>query len=81
MTLHDNHNRRRDREGGMGWGIPAAIFAILLIVGGLIYMNADTRTTTASTTTPTTTTSTTGPAGSQAPVRPPTTTPAPAPKQ
>ena len=81
MTMHDDNRRRGLRDdGGMGWGIPAALVAGVLIIGGLIYMNSDSRTTTASNTnTPATSTTTTGPAGSQAPARTPTTTPAPAP--
>ena len=80
MTMRDNDGRRRAgmREDGFGWGIPALIAAVLLIIGGLFYFNSDgMRTTTASNDRPAATQS--GPAGSQTPVRTPTTTPAPAP--
>ena len=83
MTMNDNDNRRRVgmRDEGFGWGIPAAVLAAILIIGGLFYMNSDNRTTTASTDRPGTATSTTttGPAGSQTPAQTPTTVPAPAP--
>jgi len=63
-------------ENGFGWGIPAAVLAAVLLIGGLFYMNSgDTRTTTASNDRPAVTQ--TGPAGSQAPATSPTTTPAP----
>jgi hypothetical protein len=77
MAINDNNRRRfGTRDDGYGWGIPAAVIAAVLIVGGLIYMSmSDSRTTTASNDRPVATQS--GPAGSQAPVSSPTTTPAP----
>ena len=84
MTMYDdNNNRPRPvRNDGMGWGLPAALVAGVLIIGGLIYMNSDNRTNTAANNNaPTTSTTTTAPTGSPAPARTPTTTPAPAPKQ
>ena len=78
MTMRNDDGRRplgmRD-ERGFGWGIPLVVAAALGI-GGLLFFNmGDSRTTTASNERPTVTQ--TGPAGSQAPVQTPTTTPAP----
>lgn len=43
---------RYDYDGrsgaGRGWGMPAAILAAILIIGGLFYYNSGTRSTTAS---------------------------------
>ena len=85
MTMHDNNNPRRvgiDRNG-FGWGIPAAIAAVALIIGGLFYMNSDAARTTTTANSERPAATQTGPAGSQAPAQTPTTTPAPAtaPKQ
>ena len=65
------------RDDGFGWGIPAAVIAAVLIIGGLFYMNSgDNRTTTASNDRPAATQ--TGPAAPSTPVPgPTTTTPAP----
>jgi hypothetical protein len=83
MTMNEDNNRPRRvgmRDEGFGWGIPAAVLAAILIIGGLFYMNSGDRTTTASNDRPaTTSTTTSGPAGSQAPAKTPTTVPAPAP--
>ncbi len=77
MTMRDNDGRRPVREEGFRWGLPAAIAAGIIIVGGLFYFNSgDHRATTASTNTPTTTNSV--PVAPGAPVPgPTTTTPAP----
>lgn len=87
MTMRNDDGRRTVRNDGFGWGIPAAIAAVALIIGGLFFFNSSDRTTTASNNRPavtgttgtgTTGTGTTGPAGSQAPANPTVTTPAPA---
>ena len=77
MTMRDNDGRGPVvRNDGFSWGIPAAIAAAVLIIGGLFFFTSgDNRSTTASSDRPATTQS--GPAGSQAPVTAPTTTPVP----
>jgi hypothetical protein len=80
MTMYDNNSDPR-RTGmrdarGFGWGIPLAIVAAILIIGGLFFMNSGTRSTTASSDRPAATNS--GPAPAGAPVPGPTSTnPAP----
>ena len=80
MTMYDDNNTRRrtgTHDTGFGWGIPLAIVAAILIIGGLFFMNSDGSRTTASNDRPAAT-SNTGPAPSGAPVPGPTsTTPAP----
>ena len=65
MTMRDNDGHRRVvRNDSYGWGIPAAIAAVVLILGGLFFFSTDTnQTTTASNDRPAVTQS--GPAGSQ----------------
>jgi len=81
MTMYDNNNtpRRAWMRGdrGFGWGIPLAVIAAILIIGGLFFTNTNgTRTTTASSDRPAATSS--GPAPAGAPVPGPTSTsPAP----
>lgn len=77
MTMRDNDGRRVGRDNGFGWGIPAAIVAAIVIIGGLFYFNSgDHRSTTASSNAPATTNS--GPVAPGAPAPgPTTTTPAP----
>jgi hypothetical protein len=76
MTMRDNDGRRPVvRNDGFSWGLPAAIVAGILVVGGLFYMKSGGTQTTASSERPATTQF--GPAGSQAPVNTPNTTPAP----
>jgi hypothetical protein len=65
----------RDRDG-FGWGIPAAVLAAILIIGGLFYMNSGDHRTSTATNNTTTTQSSPAPAGAPVP-GPTTTTPAP----
>lgn len=84
MTFQDDPNRprpvgdpllNRDASGrriestGMGWGIPLAIAAVVLIGGLFLYSSGTDRTTTASNTAPSVTT-TTKPAPAPTPANP-----------
>ena len=81
MTMRDDDDRRYGtRNDGYGWGIPAAIVAGILILGGLFYMNSGDRTQTAANVDRPAVTQP-GPAGSPTPAPAPTTTPAPTPKK
>jgi hypothetical protein len=82
MTFQDDPNRprpagdpllnrdasgRRIESAGMGWGIPLAIAAVVLIGGLFLYSSGSDRTTTASNTPAVTTTTKPAPAPSTAP--------------
>lgn len=79
-----NRDARLRSDNNFGWGIPAAVIAAVLIIGGLWYANSGTHVTTASNDrAPVTQTAPKQPTGTvtPAPVTPAPTTPAPTPKQ
>ncbi len=73
-------NRARPNDEGAGWGLPAAVAAIVLIIGGMfLFASSGDRTQTAANNNETPVTRT-APVTTPAPM-PPTTPPATAPKQ
>lgn len=82
MTYENNPNRLDNRSrvpvrSGMGWGIPLAIAAVVLIAGLLFFGSSGDRTTTVSNT-PMTTTQTNPSSPARTAPAPTPTTPAPA---
>ena len=82
-NLDDNRRRIGVQHRGFGWGLPAAIVAVILVIGGLFYAMSNGTSTTASNNGAASTTTTipkSGPVAPNAPVPGPTTT-APAPNR